>query len=27
MIDFGIGTAVISNLEIKRMDSDYFVEE
>ncbi|NPV05027.1 MAG: restriction endonuclease [Syntrophaceae bacterium] len=27
MIDFGIGTAVISNLEIKRIDSDYFVEE
>lgn len=27
MIDFGLGTAVISNLEIKRMDSDYFIEE
>jgi len=27
MIDFGIGTAVISNLEIKRMDSDYFIED
>jgi restriction system protein len=27
MIDFGVGTSIISNLEIKRMDSDYFIEE
>ena len=27
MIDNGMGVSVVSNYEIKRIDSDYFVEE
>jgi len=27
MIDYGIGVSTVANYEIKRIDSDYFVEE
>ena len=27
MIDYNVGVSVIANYEIKRIDSDYFVEE
>ena len=27
MIDFGIGVSTIATYELKRVDSDYFVEE